>query len=483
MERLYRYLHRDHPAQHERHGSDDVERKGSSPEREADATQDDRLPPSPTIDRAAAQSAAEKLRTFRLVVGISNDPQLTPYRRVWSGFSREQRVAPNLGIYARVVHNEKVAKDGYKRYSVLINSCLGAQLIVAAALTAMGAANSGHATITAFGAINTVIAGFLTYLKGSGLPARLKYYQNEWKRLREYIEQRERELSRAATGGWRLPPGHDLDNIVNTIEHMYNETKSDIEVNTPDGYTSISRNQRLAGGPPLAQTHRGPGGVQQSQYPQSFHPTHPSVPVSAHLPTTDRLHRSSTLDGIGSMLQGALDDVEKRGRDVSADGNEPGTLETNSLTQNLEQILPANLTSRLHRLSARLEGDTHDASDAATHVTTDAGVATASVAASGVETADRAVGSAASGAGRTADGVLQMGKRALEGLEGQARSTGGIADHAAEDVARQTLEVARDLELHGQAVQEARRRVERLVGHLGKNIREEGKKEKDSEIG
>src|SRR4051812_10005646 len=69
------------------------------------------------------------------------------------------RAAPNLGIYNRVVHREQESKRGYKFSSFLINGCLGTQIIVAAALTAMGAAGGNRAGVTAFGAINTVIAG------------------------------------------------------------------------------------------------------------------------------------------------------------------------------------------------------------------------------------------------------------------------------------------------------------------------------------
>ncbi|KAF2034984.1 hypothetical protein EK21DRAFT_55228, partial [Setomelanomma holmii] len=134
------------------------------------------------------------------------------------------RAAPNLGIYNRVCHREAQAKRGYKLAAMLINGCLGIQIVVAAALTAMGAANSNHVGITAFGAINTVIAGILTYLKGSGLPNRIRYYENEWKRVREYIEQRERDFSR---------PDCTLNvtDIVSTIEAMYEQVKADIQSN------------------------------------------------------------------------------------------------------------------------------------------------------------------------------------------------------------------------------------------------------------
>ena len=156
------------------------------------------------------------------------------------------RAAPNVGIYNRVCKREQQAKRSYKFASVFINSCLGIQVIVAAALTAMGAAKSSHVAITAFGAINTVIAGLLTYLKGSGLPNRIRWYENEWKKIREYIEQRERDFSRPDCN-------LDVERVVAAIEAMYEEVKVDIQNNTPEMYISVSdlRNRGAAATNPM----------------------------------------------------------------------------------------------------------------------------------------------------------------------------------------------------------------------------------------
>lgn len=194
--------------------------------------------------------SSDQLAIFRHMVGIHSTrsfatsttntlPDLSHNNLHFDG-----RAAPNLGIYNRVVHREQAAKRGYKFSSWLINSCLGIQVIVAASLTAMGAANSNHVSITAFGAINTVIAGLLTYLKGSGLPNRIRYYENEWKKVREYIEQRERDFSRPDC---RL----DVHEVVRVIETMYEEVKADVQTNTPDNYISVSdiRNRASAMNP------------------------------------------------------------------------------------------------------------------------------------------------------------------------------------------------------------------------------------------
>ena len=174
----------------------------------------------------------ERLIIFRHLTGITSHPSMIP-----SQFGPGGRAAPNLGIYARVVKNEANAKKGYKNFAWLINGCLGVQIIVAASLTALGAADASHSAITVFGAINTVIAGLLTFLKGSGLPNRLKYYHTEWKQIREIIEQRERDFSR---------PGCELDvhGVVGMIETMYEEVRKDLEASTPDRFAGFGTSRK-----------------------------------------------------------------------------------------------------------------------------------------------------------------------------------------------------------------------------------------------
>ncbi|KAL2015180.1 hypothetical protein VTK56DRAFT_6173 [Thermocarpiscus australiensis] len=197
------------------------------------------LPPQSQHQTAGHPAARDDLTLFRLMVGISTSPDLAG-----SGASgAHARPADNIGLYARVVHSEQVAKDSYKVMSAVINACYGLQIIVAAALTSLGAANADNKAITAFGAVNTIIAGFLTYLKGSGLPGRLKYFGNEWKKVREYIEQRERDFSHGACA-------LDVYEVVETVRDMYEKTRRDVELNAPEGYNSVSsaRNAHVGGG-------------------------------------------------------------------------------------------------------------------------------------------------------------------------------------------------------------------------------------------
>lgn len=163
----------------------------------------------------------DKLLIFRALTGIDSVPALT------SG-GHLLRSAPNVGIYTRVIRNETKAARAYRIFNLLINTCLGIQIVVAAAVTAVGAASGPHSAVTAFGAINTIMAGILTYLRGSGLPDRLKGYQNKWKNIREYVEQREREFCLV---GCTL----DVQEEVFIVESMYQSIKSEMETTKSSG--------------------------------------------------------------------------------------------------------------------------------------------------------------------------------------------------------------------------------------------------------
>jgi hypothetical protein len=210
----------------------------------------DEPPSDKTRKKGDLLTAADQLTLFRSLVGIDNPPGLHA-----STFFRGGRPADNIGIYARVVQKEAQSARSFKMSSAFISFCISAQVLVAACLTALGAGNASHRAVTAFGALNTVLAGFMAYFKGSGLPNRLKYYKNEWTKLREYIEQRERDFCREEHG-------LDLEYEVRVIERMYEEVKGDIEANTPDSFVSVRDIHKRGGavnpGPALA---RGAGSV------------------------------------------------------------------------------------------------------------------------------------------------------------------------------------------------------------------------------
>jgi SMODS and SLOG-associating 2TM effector domain len=165
--------------------------------------------------------ANNKLLVFRSLTGIDQVPVLSK-----DGFF-SPRNAPNVGIYTRVVQAEKAAASRYHIFNILINTCLAVQIVFSAALTAIGAASGPHSAVTAFGAINTIVAGILTYLRGTGLPNREKNVEKAWGQIREYIEQREREF---CLENCML----SVEDEIHNIERMYEEVRTQMEVGASD---------------------------------------------------------------------------------------------------------------------------------------------------------------------------------------------------------------------------------------------------------
>ena len=204
----------------------------------------------------------DKLLIFRALTGIDSVPTLNlPHH--------SQRSAPNVGIYARVVQAEQVSAKRHRFFNLLINTCLAIQIVAAAAITALGAASGPHSAVTTFGALNTIMAGVLTYLNGSGLPDRLKHYQNEWRSIREYIEQRERELC-------LVDCPLDVEEEIQIVEKMYEGVKREIESTKSGGgdRTPASEQTRRTFMPPKKQQQQQ---QQQEQVSAPQNPSHSTV--------------------------------------------------------------------------------------------------------------------------------------------------------------------------------------------------------------
>ena len=178
--------------------------------------------PTPTFDRDLEQAGnTDRLSVFREQIGISDVIELGP--------RASRRPVPNIGIYNRVATEEHKAKLQYYASALVINACLLSQVVFASALTALGAGNGSHTQITALGAANTVIAAILTFTKGSGLPNRLRQYQCTLRKVREYIEQRERDFA-------QLDCQLDLEHEMKIIKGMYEQARQNDENNDPGTY-------------------------------------------------------------------------------------------------------------------------------------------------------------------------------------------------------------------------------------------------------
>lgn len=151
-----------------------------------DLEEGEALPETQTSTAANKGNSSDKLTRFRDLVGINPLPP-NP--------SGPRRPAENKGTYKRLADAELKTRLEYYATASLINIFLLSQIVIAAALTALGASSGSHIAITVLGSVNTVIAGGMTYLKGQGLPDRLLQYANELRKVREHVEERERQFA------------------------------------------------------------------------------------------------------------------------------------------------------------------------------------------------------------------------------------------------------------------------------------------------
>ena len=73
--------------------------------------------------------------------------------------------ASKTSLYERARVRRASQNRTYLFTAALTNTLLLSQIVIGAALTALGASESSHILVAIFGALNTVIAGLVTYLK------------------------------------------------------------------------------------------------------------------------------------------------------------------------------------------------------------------------------------------------------------------------------------------------------------------------------
>lgn len=102
-----------------------------------------------------------------------------------------QQSHPRRSLYGRAVHKRNVQNRTYMFTAALSNTLLLSQVVLGAALTALGASESSHILITIFGALNTIIAGVVAYLKSRGQPMRAHMFRDDLDRVVDEIENSE----------------------------------------------------------------------------------------------------------------------------------------------------------------------------------------------------------------------------------------------------------------------------------------------------
>ena len=98
---------------------------------------------------------------------------------------------PKKSLYGRALRLKGSQQTTYAFTAALSNTLLLSQVVLGAALTALGAAESSHVLITLFGATNTIIAGMVAYLKSRGQPMRARMFRDDLERVVDEIENSE----------------------------------------------------------------------------------------------------------------------------------------------------------------------------------------------------------------------------------------------------------------------------------------------------
>ena len=222
------------------------------------------MPSAPDPEHDAADFTSDgplpsKLVKFRNLTGIGTPRTLAD--------SEYPRPAKNIGIYARVIAEERKTSWQYWFVNGFIEACFLGQIAIGASLTALGAADASHIAITVLGSANTVIAGLQTYLKGQGLPNRLRQYEFGLRKLREHIEDLERHFTHEEC---KLNVDHEIAEVA----AMYHAVRQTAEDNTPDTYLPMAG----AGAKLLAKANPQDG--------QSPGPSRPSGPAAPALPAS-----------------------------------------------------------------------------------------------------------------------------------------------------------------------------------------------------
>ena len=91
-------------------------------------------------------------------------------------------------LYCRAVRHRNNQGTTYVITSTLVNTLLLSQVVLGAALTGLGASDSSRVLITVFGALNTVIAGLVAFLKSRGQPMRARMFRDDLERVVDEIE-------------------------------------------------------------------------------------------------------------------------------------------------------------------------------------------------------------------------------------------------------------------------------------------------------
>jgi len=180
----------------------------------------------------------------------------------------------------------------YNFTASLNNTMLLSQVVLGAAVTALGASASSHLLITIIGALNTVIAGLVAYLKSRGQPMRARMYREDLERVVDEIENAEvmfLGISMGISGYDDVIEEYDVTvrSEVARLTRLYDRAVENNTRNNPDTYVAGPGSDAVAAGMGRAKLQVSSPTPVQTQAPTDAAPTSATAPVVAAAPVTD----------------------------------------------------------------------------------------------------------------------------------------------------------------------------------------------------
>ncbi|KAI1152787.1 hypothetical protein F4825DRAFT_450206 [Nemania diffusa] len=170
----------------------------------------------------------ENLLIFRKALGINVHRAVADA----NGTLEEGRKSA-MGIYRTVIETQTRMIIQHALLQAFLYFVYFVQIIIGAVLTALGATSEGYKiAITILGAFNTVLAGVLALIKGSGQPQKLGKDRIGYRRLQDWIEETEALLAVGVIGRNRREVGL----LVESAFKRYNAAKASEENNDPEFY-------------------------------------------------------------------------------------------------------------------------------------------------------------------------------------------------------------------------------------------------------
>jgi hypothetical protein len=154
------------------------------------------------------------------------------------------RAPENGGYYQRAMDEQLTARIGFLLSSACINLIYIVQILTAATITGLASLDHHKTVLTVLGALNTVLAGLMAYLKGQGLPNRLLRSRDQFGKVLEYAEYKERQFSRQVDMPPNLRDSMNPYKEADNVRDLYMAAKKDQQENYPDTY--LNNNEREA---------------------------------------------------------------------------------------------------------------------------------------------------------------------------------------------------------------------------------------------